>query len=97
MTSFVPVGIRPGPVTAGGGAVWVGSLDEGTLAARRSGARTVAQTFSLGATPTGLAYGAGAVWVAHGLTGEVSRVDPQLGGMERVRRRPDTAALDRVP
>ena len=29
-------------------------------------------------TPTGLAAGEGAVWVAHGLRGEVSRVDPQF-------------------
>ena len=30
-------------------------------------------------TPTGIAVGLGAVWVAHGVRGDVSRVDPQFG------------------
>jgi YVTN family beta-propeller protein len=34
--------------------------------------------------PTGVAFGDGAVWVAHGLTGEVVRIDPDLGGVTRI-------------
>ena len=36
-------------------------------------------------TPTGLAVGFGAVWVAHGLLGTVSRVAPQYTGVETIR------------
>ena len=38
-------------------------------------------TTTLAATPTGVAVASAAVWVAHGLTGQISRVDPQLGGI----------------
>jgi YVTN family beta-propeller protein len=34
-------------------------------------------------TPTGIAVGAGGVWIAHGLRGEVSRIDPQFGELTR--------------
>ena len=41
--------------------------------------RAVVETITLDdRTPTGLAVGEGAVWVAHGMRGEVSRVDPQF-------------------
>jgi YVTN family beta-propeller protein len=75
----VPVGIRPGPVAAGEGSIWVGNLDDRTLTRIDAAQRVVAGTISLDdRTPTGLAAGEGAVWVAHGLRGEVSRVDPQF-------------------
>ena len=80
VTGVVPVGVRPGPVAVGGGAVWVGTLDDKTLQRVAPGSRTVAETVALGATPTGVAYGDDAVWIAHGLTGQVSRIDPELGG-----------------
>src|SRR5262249_23060766 len=38
----------------------------------------VQRTISLTATPTGLAFGSGALWVANGLLGTVSRVDPAI-------------------
>ena len=82
VTGVVPVGVGPGPIAAGGGALWVGTLDK-TLQRVDPGALAVAKTFSLGATPTGVAFGADAAWVAHGLTGEVSRVDPQLEGVTK--------------
>ena len=76
----VPVGIRPGPVAAGDGSVWVGNLDDRTLTRIDGAQRSAAATISLdNRTPTGLAVGLGAVWVAHGLRGEISRVDPQFG------------------
>jgi class 3 adenylate cyclase/streptogramin lyase len=76
----VPVGIRPGPLAVGGGSVWVGNLQDRNLtridAARRSSAGTVSLD---NRTPTGVAVGAGGVWVAHGPRGQVSLVDPQFG------------------
>ena len=76
----VPVGIRPGPVAAGDGSVWVGNLDDRTLTRIDGGERSVVATVSLdNRTPTGIAVGRGAVWVAHGVLGEISRVDPQFG------------------
>ena len=42
--------------------------------------RSATATFTLGnRTPTGIAVGLGAVWVAHGVRGDVSRVEPQFG------------------
>ena len=76
----VPVGIRPGPIAAGSGFVWVGNLQDRTLSKIDPQQRAVVGTVSLNnRTPTGLAVGSGAVWVAHGRLGQLSRVDPQFG------------------
>ena len=75
----VPVGIRPGPVAAGAGSVWVGNLEDRTLTRVDPAQRTPTATISLdGRTPTGVAVGEGAVWVAQGRLGQLSRVDPQF-------------------
>jgi YVTN family beta-propeller protein len=75
----VPVGIRPGPVTAGAGSVWVGNLEDRTLIRIDSVQRAATATISLDRrTPTGIAFGEGALWVAHGRSGQLSRVDPQF-------------------
>jgi YVTN family beta-propeller protein len=72
----IQVGLRPGPVAAGGGFVWVGNLDDQTLTKVDPGTRTHAGTIPLERrTPTGVAVGSGSVWVAHGVRGGVSRVD----------------------
>ena len=67
IVAAIPVGIRPGPVAAGAGSVWVGNLQDQNLTRidpqRRAPSGTVR---SDNRTPTGLAIGAGAVWVAHG-------------------------------
>jgi len=76
----VPVGIRPGPIAAGAGSVWVGNLEDRTLTRVDSVQRAATATISLDRrTPTGVAVGEGAVWVAHGRLGQLSRVDPQFG------------------
>ena len=81
----IPVGIRPGPVAAGAGSIWVGNLDDRTLTRIDPAARTPTATIDLDdRTPTGVAVGLGAVWVAHGLLGEVSQVDAQFGEVTRV-------------
>ena len=88
----VPVGIRPGPVAGGDGSVWVGNLDDRTLTRIDGGERSVAATVSLdNRTPTGIAVGLGAVWVAHGVLGEISRVDPQFGQVTRTTKAGGTA------
>jgi YVTN family beta-propeller protein len=80
----VPVGIRPGPIAAGDGSLWVGNLDDRTLTRIDAAQRSAAATITLeNSTPTGIAVGLGAVWVAHGLRGQVSLVDPQFGQVSR--------------
>jgi YVTN family beta-propeller protein len=75
----IPVGIRPGPLAAGAGWVWVANLDDRNVTRIDAEQRSVAGTVSLGdRTATGLAFGTGALWVSHGLRGELSRVDPRL-------------------
>ena len=86
----IPVGVRPGPVAAGAGFLWVGNLDDRTLAKVDLRQRTNAGSVSLDErTPTGIAVGAGAVWVVHGLLGSVSRVDPQFDSV--------TSTIDVIP
>ena len=80
IVSEIPVGIRPGPVAAGAGSLWVGNLQDRNLTKIDPRRLRVVSTISLGnRTPTGLAVGEGAVWVAYGLRGELSRVEPQFG------------------
>jgi YVTN family beta-propeller protein len=80
----IPVGIRPGQIAAGDGSVWVGNLDDRTMTRIDASQRSPAATISLdNRTPTGIAVGLGAVWVAHGVLGSVSRVDPQFGQVTR--------------
>jgi YVTN family beta-propeller protein len=75
----VPVGIRPGPIAVGGGAIWVGNLDDRNVTRIDPRTRTSNATISLDErTPTAIAVGAGGVWVAHGSRGQLTRVDPQF-------------------
>jgi YVTN family beta-propeller protein len=76
----IQVGLRPGPVAAGAGAVWIGNLDERTLTKIDAERRTVGGTYPLeNRTPTGIAVGAGSVWVAEGALGKLAAVDPEFG------------------
>lgn len=85
ITAAIPVGIRPGPVVAGGGSIWVGSLQDRNLTRIDPRRRAAVATISINnRTPTGIAVGAGAVWVAHGLRGELSRVERQFGQVTTV-------------
>jgi YVTN family beta-propeller protein len=74
------------PIAFGGGSAWV--ADEGGNAVWRIDARTntVIATLAVGSHPTGIAVGAGAVWVANA-DGTMSRIDPNAGqGLGRVVR-----------
>ena len=74
----VAVGSSPGPVAIGAGSIWVGNLRDRTITRISLARRVRTATISLGnRTPTGLGFGAGALWVAHGLRGQLSRVDPR--------------------
>jgi YVTN family beta-propeller protein len=76
----IQVGLRPGPVAVDGGAVWIGNLDERTLTKIDAERRAGGGTYPLeNRTPTGIAVGAGSVWVAHGALGKLSAVDPEFG------------------
>jgi YVTN family beta-propeller protein len=73
----VAVGSTPGPVAIGAGSIWVGNLRDRTITRISLARRVQTATISLNnRTPTGLGFGAGALWVAHGLRGQLSRVDP---------------------
>jgi DNA-binding SARP family transcriptional activator/streptogramin lyase len=74
----VPVGIRPGPVASGEGAVWVGNLEDPTLSRIDPVARKVVRNIPLPAAADALAVGAGAVWVVNARLGTLYRVDPEF-------------------
>jgi streptogramin lyase len=85
LVDTIQVGLRPQPIAAGGGAVWVGNLDERNLTRIDARSRRPAGTIPLdGRSPTGLAFDRGTVWVGHGLLGSVSLVDPQFGEVTHV-------------
>jgi YVTN family beta-propeller protein len=76
----IQVGIRPGPLAVGGGALWIGNLDDRTLTKIDTKRRNSLGTFPLdNRTPTGIAVGAGSIWVAHGALGKLAAVDPEFG------------------
>ena len=80
LTRAVPVGVEPGPIAARGNVVWVGNRDDRTLTRIDATRGTAVATVSLdGRTPTAVAIGRDAVWVAHGRRGELSKVEPQFG------------------
>jgi YVTN family beta-propeller protein len=75
----VPVGIRPGPLASSPTAVWVGNVDDRSLTEIDPATRTRRASIALDdRTPTGIAASSRVVWVAHGLSGELSRVEPQF-------------------
>ena len=78
VVEVIQTGIRPGPVAAGAGSVWVGNLDGKSLTRVDPSTRTVAGTIPLPATPTAVAVGRGAVWVVNGRLGTLYKIDPQF-------------------
>jgi YVTN family beta-propeller protein len=79
VVAAIPVGLRPGPVAAGGGSVWVGNLVDRNLMRVDTARKAPAGVVDLDdRTPTALAVEPGSVWVLHGRSGELSHVDPQF-------------------
>jgi YVTN family beta-propeller protein len=77
-------GIRPGPVAAAAGSVWVGNLDDRSLTRIDTAAGAVAGTIPLPTTPTAIAVGRDALWVVNARLGTLYRVDPQFETVESV-------------
>jgi len=84
VTATFQTGIRPGPVAAGGGSVWVGNLDDRSLTRIDTAAPAVAGTIPLPATPTAIALGLDAVWVVNARLGTLYRVDRQFETVDSV-------------
>jgi len=70
--------IRPGPLAAGAGSLWVGNLDDRTLTRIDLETRQVVKTIPLPATPDGIAVDGDTVWVVHGRLGTITRVDSRF-------------------
>lgn len=79
VTRTIPVGVRPGAIADGAGAVWVANLDDGSLSRIDRETSTVVRNVPLPATPDDVATGAAAVWVVNGRLGTLYRVDPAFG------------------
>jgi YVTN family beta-propeller protein len=77
LVADVAVGVRPGPVDFGGGAVWVANLDDSTLMRINPKIREVERTIPMQQVfPSDIAAGEGGVWVANGPDNSVIRVSP---------------------
>jgi YVTN family beta-propeller protein len=82
-----PAGPQPGPVAIGDGSVWVGILGDRTLAEIDERQRESRGSVPLdGHTPTGLVVHDGYVWVVHGRSGQLSRIDSQFPQQKRTIR-----------
>jgi streptogramin lyase len=79
----LPVGAGPGPVVAHAGVVYVGNRNDASLSRVDTRKREVLGTRALGHTPTGLAWGAGSLWLADGPAGTLSRLLPGSGLVAR--------------
>jgi DNA-binding beta-propeller fold protein YncE len=77
IVAAIPVGIRPGAIAVGGGAVWVAHPAEGTVSRIDPETREVVKTIGIGAPVVDIAVGSRAVWTANGSDGTVSRIDPR--------------------
>jgi YVTN family beta-propeller protein len=78
VVGHILVGRQPDPIVVDGHDVWVGNLDDKNLSRIDTDSRRVVKTVSLGEkTPTGLAVGFDAVWVAHGYVGAVTKISPK--------------------
>jgi YVTN family beta-propeller protein len=75
----IPVGVRPGQLAEGEGAVWVANLEDRSVSRIDPETRSVVRNVALPATPDGVAAGAGAVWVVNGRLGTLYRVDSTFG------------------
>jgi peptide/nickel transport system substrate-binding protein len=71
----VALATAPSAITAGLGAEWATSYDDGTLLRINPSDSAVVQTVYVGNGPTGVAVDAGDVWVADSLDNRVTRVN----------------------
>jgi YVTN family beta-propeller protein len=71
----VAVGSGPGPIAVGAGSIWVAAVD-GTISRIDPEANLVTQTFPLDQTPSGIAFGDGAIWFTTNEDRSVHRISP---------------------
>jgi DNA-binding SARP family transcriptional activator len=86
--SSLGMGISPGGLALGAGSVWVSDANGSTLLRIDPRSHVVAQRIALPsgvnpATTNEVAYGAGSIWVAHGVQRAfVERIDPETGSVQ---------------
>jgi YVTN family beta-propeller protein len=81
------VGARPSSIAYGAGSLWVANLDDQTVTRIDPRTTAVTRTFSVAATPTGLATSSRAVWAVGSIPTEsaiaVTRIDPRFDSVGR--------------
>jgi YVTN family beta-propeller protein len=74
-------GVTPSAIAAGGGSIWVASLEAKAMTRLDAASRTLQATIPLTATATDVTFGYGSVWTANGILGSVSRIDPTVSAV----------------
>lgn len=77
LVAEVPVGIDPGAVTAGAGAVWVANAGDESVMRIDPATRERGRMIAVSDEPNALAVGDDTVWAAHGPLAELTRIDPE--------------------
>src|SRR5829696_3233506 len=90
IVGVVPVGVRPGVVAFGSGALWVANLGDRTVQRIDPATLAVTTTIPVGVAPTALAATTDEVWAA-GPDGVIRRINPTFGIVTR------TLTLERTP
>jgi YVTN family beta-propeller protein len=87
----------PTRVAASEDAIWVTSADTNSVYQIDVAAKELRDTIHVGDGPSGIAFGAGDIWVANALAGTVSRIDPDsndvVGEPIRVGNNPTAVAF----
>jgi YVTN family beta-propeller protein len=76
LVAEVPVGLDPGPIAFGEGAVWVANVEDETVLRIDPATRERGRTIAVGDYPSDITIGAGTVWVALGALAELMRINP---------------------
>ena len=76
LVAEVPVGIDPGALTVGEGAVWVANAEDKTVLRIDAQTRERRRTIPVGGLPSDVTVGGGTVWVALGAFAELTSIDP---------------------
>lgn len=95
----IPVGTRPGPVTAGAGSVWVANLDDQSLSRVDPATKSVVRTIPLQSPASGLTADQKMVWIVAGSStdsGALTRVDPEFNSVRSTRRIPAATIFPNV-
>ncbi len=83
IVATIAVGLRPGSIVAGEGAVWVKNHADQTVSRIDPETNTVTATIPIGAGEFGyLAAGEGSVWATNNDANTVSRIDPRTNAVQ---------------